>query len=54
MLNVYVEMYTQVCRDYGSLPDPRTLKMNEIAFYYEGLRPELKSHTKPTGGKRGK
>jgi hypothetical protein len=44
---VYTEMLYQVSRDYTGLPDVRTLKANEIRFFYEGLRPELKQHTKP-------
>ena len=44
---VYSEMLLQVCRDYPGLPDPRTLKSHEIRFFYEGLRQELKQHTKP-------
>ena len=44
--NVYTEMFLQICRDYSSLPDPRTLTMSEIRFYYNGLRSELKQHTK--------
>jgi len=47
--NVYKEMFLQICRDYSSLPDPRTLKLSEIRFYYDGLRGELKQHTKPKG-----
>lgn len=43
--NVYVEMLRQVCRDYPGLPDPRTLRLHEIVFFYEGLRPELKRAT---------
>jgi len=38
---VYGEMFLQVCRDYPSLPDPRTLTNSEIRFFYEGLRAEL-------------
>jgi len=34
-------MLRQICRDYSSLPDPRTLTMSEIRFFYEGLRPEF-------------
>jgi hypothetical protein len=41
------EMLTQVARDYPGLPDPRTLTVPEIVFWFEGLRPELKRHTKP-------
>lgn len=44
---VYGEMLLQVCRDYPGLPDPRTLSLSEIRFYYEGLRAELREHTKP-------
>ncbi len=41
------EMLRQICRDYPSLPDPRTLDVDEILFFYDGLRPELKRHTAP-------
>lgn len=44
---VYTEMLRQVVRDYHSLPDPRTLTLTDIRFWYEGLRPELKHVTKP-------
>jgi hypothetical protein len=38
-------MLTQICLDYGGLPDPRTLKASEIRFFYDGLRKELRSRT---------
>lgn len=44
---VYSEMLLQVTRDYNGLPDCRTLKAHEIRFFYNGLRGELKAHTKP-------
>lgn len=44
---VYTEMLRQVCRDYSGLPDPRTLTLSEIRFFYEGLRPELRKSTAP-------
>ena len=47
MIAVHTEMLLQVCRDYPGLPDPRTLQLCEIRFFYEGLRAELKEHTKP-------
>lgn len=50
LLNVYREMLLQITRDYHSLPDPRTLLLSEVRWFYEGLRAELKKHTK--GGKR--
>lgn len=43
----YKEMLLQVARDYAGLPDARTLTVGEIVFFYEGLRPELKKHTRP-------
>jgi hypothetical protein len=45
-------MLLQIARDYPGLPDPRTLAIAEIVFFYNGLRAELKRHTRPkTGGK---
>jgi hypothetical protein len=44
---VFGEMLLQICRDYPSLPDPRSLTLDEIIFFYEGLRPELIRATKP-------
>jgi hypothetical protein len=41
-------MLAQACRDYNSMPDPRSLSVSEIRWYYDWLRPELKKHTKPT------
>lgn len=46
LVPVYGEMLLQICRDYAGLPDPRTLTLDEIEFFYEGLRAELKRHTK--------
>jgi len=40
-------MLLQICRDYPGLPDPRTLTMGQVRFFYEGLRSELREHTKP-------
>lgn len=44
---VYTEMLRQVCRDYAGAPDPRTITLAEIRFFYEGLRWELREATKP-------
>lgn len=41
---VYKTMFYQICRDYPSLPDPRTLKIHEIIFFYDGLREEIVRH----------
>jgi len=46
---VYSEMLLQVARDYSGVPDVRTLRAHEIVFFYNGLRGELKAHTKPKG-----
>lgn len=37
----------QVARDYAGLPDVRELKLNEILFYYDGMRGELEQRTAP-------
>jgi hypothetical protein len=44
----YREMMLQCARDYAGLPDVRTLSIGELVFFYEGLRPELTKHTRPT------
>jgi hypothetical protein len=44
----HTEMLLQIARDYPGLPDPRTLAVHEIVYFYEGLRPELKKHTART------
>lgn len=49
MQAVYSEMFLQVCRLYASLPEPRSMTMREIAFYYDGCRGELHNLTKPSG-----
>ncbi len=46
---VYTEMFYQICRDYSTLPDIRTITASEIRFFYNGLRAELREHTKPKG-----
>lgn len=40
-------MLLQVASDYPGLPDVRTLRMSEIRYFYEGLRPNLRRHTRP-------
>lgn len=51
MIPVYSEMLFQISRDYAGLPDPRTLRLSEIRWFYAGLRAELREHTKPRKGK---
>jgi len=46
-LNVFTEMFLQISVDYSVLPDARTLTIDEILFYYNGLRAGLKDATKP-------
>lgn len=46
-LNVYKEMFLQICREYCGIGDFRKLKASEIRFFYEGMREELKEATKP-------
>lgn len=47
--NVYGEMLLQVATDYPGCPDPRTMTLTQIRFFYNGLRPGLRAHTKPKG-----
>jgi hypothetical protein len=35
-------MLVQIALEYHALPNPRTLKMHEIRFWYEGIRKGLK------------
>jgi hypothetical protein len=35
-------MLLQVSREYPGLPDPRTMTLAEIRFFYNGLRGELR------------
>jgi hypothetical protein len=44
---VYGVMLTQISLDLPALPDPRTLRMSEIRYFYEQLRPLLHKRTKP-------
>lgn len=39
-------MLLQISREYPGLPDPRTLTLEEIRFFYNGLRHELQKATK--------
>lgn len=46
MVPVYAEMLLQICHEYPGLPDPRTLDLSEIRFFYDGCRGSLRKHTK--------
>lgn len=41
MFRVYRRMLLQIMREYPSLPDPRTMTVDEIVFCYDDLRTEL-------------
>lgn len=43
---VYSEMLLQVSREYSGLPDGRTMSLEEIRFFYEGLRGDLQKITR--------
>jgi hypothetical protein len=45
--NVITEMFLQICLSYPGLPDPRTLDLDEIEFFYDGIRGQLIEDTKP-------
>lgn len=36
-----------ICRKYGVLPELRTMTVDEIVFFYNGIREELVELTKP-------
>lgn len=42
-------MLRQICRDYPGLPDPRTLSLSEIRFFYDGLRELVANLPKVSG-----
>ena len=48
-LMVLGEMVRQICFEYRSLPDPRTLTEGEIRWFYDGIRPLLKKRTRGDG-----
>lgn len=43
---VYGEMLLTVAREYSAIPDVRTLTFDELAYFYNGLRGDLKRATK--------
>ena len=47
LVPVYQEMLLNIARLYHGLPDPRTLTLTEIRFFYNGIRGELHELTKP-------
>lgn len=49
-MTVYSEMLLQISLEYPGLPDARTLTLDEIRFFYEGLRHNLQKMTKRRPG----
>ena len=47
IINVYSLMLAQLVRDCSGLPDPRTLKLSEIKWFYSFMINELLETTKP-------
>ena len=47
---VYSEMLLQIALEYPGLPDPRTMTLKEIRFFYDGLRGTLHKMTKRGSG----
>lgn len=45
--NVITEMFLQITLLYPGLPDPRTLDLDEIEFFYDGIRGQLLEDTEP-------
>lgn len=46
MFAVYGVMLTQICMDLPGISDPRSLRMSEIRFWYDQLRPTIRQRTK--------
>ncbi len=44
-MQLYGEMYVQICRDYNVLPPFHEITSAEIEWFYSYLRPELLKHT---------
>ncbi len=45
-MRVYQEMLLTITMNYNSLPDVRTMTVDEIEFFYEGIRGTLIASTK--------
>lgn len=48
-LTVMQTMILDICATYRSLPDVRTMDLDEIEFFYEGIRPILIQESKRRG-----
>jgi len=46
-INVMRHMILEICYRYPGLPDVRTLGLDEIEFFYDGLRGILIAETRP-------
>lgn len=44
--SVACTMLWQIALDYGMPPDPKAMTIDEIVFWYNGLRPTLHERTK--------
>lgn len=44
---VYKERILEICRCFPGLPDPRSMTIDEIDFFYDGIAPTLKEATAP-------
>jgi hypothetical protein len=47
-------MFLTICRMYRSLPDPFNLTLDQVEFFYDGIRGELKEATKPAPPTQGR
>jgi hypothetical protein len=46
-LIVTQNMILDICMTYSGLPDVRTMDLDDIEFFYEGIRPKLLAETRP-------
>lgn len=49
--HTYCAMILQIALDYPGLPDVRTLSVAEVVFFYNGMRAQLKKHSRGRVGK---
>jgi hypothetical protein len=49
---VYTVMLRQIARDYSGLPDARTLTLDQIRWFYDGLIHEISSLPPPRNDAR--
>ena len=50
-LDFYAEKHRQICMSYNVLPDPLEMSLDDINYWYDGIRGDLKKHTGKADGR---